>query len=78
MEYVKDDNNVGMFSFGYSSTDMTVNEEDMLYPLPSFVAEVGGALGLFLGFSFFSLWVVLINLSKYIESCVNVKRKNSN
>ena len=78
MEYVKDDNNVGMFSFGYSSTDMTVNEEDMLYPLPSFVAEVGGALGLFLGFSFFSLWVVLIDLSKYIESCVNVKRKNSN
>ena len=78
MEYVKDDNNVGMFSFGYSSTDMTVNEEDMLYPLPSFVAEVGGALGLFLGFSFFSLWEVFIDLSKYIESCVNVKRKNSN
>ena len=78
MEYVKDDNNVGMFSFGYSSTDMSVNEEDMLYPLPSFVAEVGGALGLFLGFSFFSLWEVFIDLSKYIESCVNVKRKNSN
>ena len=75
MEYVKDDNNVGMFSFGYSSTDVAINEEDIIYPLPSFVAEVGGALGLFLGFSFLSLWQLFIDMSKYTVSFYSVKRK---
>ena len=30
-----------------------------MYPFSSFVAEAGGALGLFLGFSFLMLWNVL-------------------
>ena len=72
MEYVKDDNNVGMFSFGYSSTDVAINEEDIIYPLPSFVAEVGGALGLFLGFSFISgvelFYWLTIRLGKNIRN----------
>ena len=35
-----------------ASAKMTVKTETLLYPLRSFIAEAGGALGLFLGFSF--------------------------
>ena len=33
-----------------------VESEELLYGLPSFIAEVGGTLGLFLGFSFMTIW----------------------
>ena len=33
-----------------------VKTEELLYGLSSFIAEVGGTLGLFLGFSFMTLW----------------------
>ena len=39
-----------------TSPFMTVESESLLYPLTSLVAEFGGTLGLFLGFSFMWLW----------------------
>ena len=39
----------------YTSTDITSSQEVLLYPFDSFVSEFGGALGLFLGFSFLGL-----------------------
>ena len=42
--------------FGYSSNSLTLKEETLLYPFESFLAELGGALGLFLGFSFHSVY----------------------
>ena len=75
MEHVKDDNNIGMFSFGYSSTNVVVKEEDFIYPFESYLAEVGGALGLFLGFSFVGLWDTSIKTLKYLLSCLNRKKK---
>ena len=38
------------------SNDTIVETEFLLYPLTSLVAEFGGTLGLFLGFSFMTLW----------------------
>ena len=38
---------------------ISVKKEILVYPFTSLVAEVGGALGLFLGFSFLMLWDVL-------------------
>ena len=35
---------------------MTVETEEFIFPLTSLVAEVGGTLGLFLGFSFMWFW----------------------
>ena len=42
--------------FALLSTDFALEEEDYVYPLISFVAEFGGALGMFLGFSFLMVW----------------------
>ena len=72
---MKDENNIGMFSFGYSSTNVVVKEEDFIYPFESYLAEVGGALGLFLGFSFVGLWDTSIKTLKYLLSCLNRKKK---
>ena len=39
-----------------TSPYMLVEKEFLLYSLESLVAEFGGTLGLFLGFSFMALW----------------------
>ena len=39
-----------------ASTDILSRTEEKIYPFESFVAEFGGALGLFLGFSFIMVW----------------------
>ena len=46
--------------------------EQYLYPFKSLVADVGGTLGLFLGFSIMSLWeyvVILIAVVTKILKC---------
>ena len=40
------------FFMSYALTDLITEEEVLLFPLDSLVSEFGGALGLFLGFSF--------------------------
>ena len=42
--------------FMVASKKTQIEEEVLLYPFTSFVAEFGGALGLFLGFSFMTIW----------------------
>ena len=39
-----------MIGVNYASTQLTIKEELFVYPIESFVAEIGGALGMFLGF----------------------------
>ena len=50
------------FSFFAISSHILVESEELLFPLTSLVAEFGGTLGLFLGFSFMTLWDGLKNL----------------
>ena len=38
-----------------------VETEELIYPWQSLVAEFGGALGLFLGFSFLTIWDLVID-----------------
>ena len=52
--------NGGAFAFAYTNTEIVVHEEALLYPETSFLAEVGGALGMFLGFSFLGLWDLFV------------------
>ena len=57
-------------SFGFSSNSMSVSEEVYIYPITSFLAEAGGALGLFLGFNFMMVWdfieAIILMVSKKI------------
>ena len=48
----------GQIKFGlWSSTELTnIETEVLLYPFTSLLAEFGGTLGLFLGFSFITIW----------------------
>ena len=47
---------------------MTMMEkEQLIYPLTSLVAEFGGTLGLFLGFSFMTVWDTLLFLEERIS-----------
>ena len=45
-----------MFGFYFSSTELRVEKEVPAYPTMSFIAEIGGSLGLFIGFSFLTIW----------------------
>ena len=52
---------------------MTVSEEVFIYPATSFLAEAGGALGLFLGFNFVMVWdlietIFILVIKKYCNS----------
>jgi hypothetical protein len=51
-----------LFSLVAQSNDTRIETEQLIYPLSSLVAEFGGTLGLFLGFSFMALWDRLKNL----------------
>ena len=45
-----------IFSLWAVSSKTKVETEELIYPMSTLVAEFGGTLGLFLGFSFISLW----------------------
>ena len=40
----------------FVSTDIRMEKEVEIYPLISFISELGGSLGLFVGFSFLTFW----------------------
>ena len=47
-----------------SSSDVLEKQEELIYPFVSFVAEFGGSLGLFLGFSFMTVYDLLLGFVK--------------
>ena len=46
------------------SSTTRLEKEELIYPFASLVAEFGGTLGLFLGFSFMTLWDGLESIGK--------------
>ena len=64
----KEDPNRMIFGISFSTSMQTVMEEVYDYPVFSFIAEFGGALGLFLGFSFMMFWDVAENILKKITA----------
>ena len=65
---VKQDPELMLFGISFSTNMMTVMEEVYSYPYYSFIAEFGGALGLFLGFSFMTFWDIVENIINKIKS----------
>ena len=45
-----------LISFWLATNKIRIDEEVLLYPFTSLLAEFGGALGLFFGFSFLAIW----------------------
>ena len=53
-----------ILGLAFSTAGMEVHQEVLVYPFESFLAEVGGALGLFLGFSLIMIWDFIIFVFK--------------
>ena len=53
--------------FSYSNYNR-VETKELIYPLSSLVAEFGGILGLFIGFSFMTLWDRLMYVNMLRQS----------
>ena len=68
MEPVPDPSGLPGYTFGFSTNTVLVKEEAYLYPFGSLVAEFGGTLGLFVGFSFLTLWEILLWLIKLLNA----------
>ena len=63
-----------IFSLWAVSNDTSVEREVLIYSLQSLVAEFGGTLGLFLGFSFMTLWdgaETVVSLAQGLTCCTN-------
>ena len=74
LEIMPSGSNMSGLMIGYSSNSLVVKEETLIYPLQSFLAEVGGSLGLFLGFSLIGLWDTIVGIVKFLFSkCVENK-----
>ena len=57
-------NNKGFYAYygmnlAYATTEIVTETEDWVYPGLSFIAEFGGALGLFVGVSFYTFWDIM-------------------
>ena len=57
----------------YAGNSIEVQREEEVYSLLSLVADVGGVLGLFIGFNFIMLWdwmiSVMILASPKVQNC---------
>ena len=55
-----------IFSLWAVSSKTKVETEELIYPMSTLVAEFGGTLGLFLGFSFISVWDSFDLLKRFV------------
>ena len=55
------------FGFYYATTDVRIEKETLVYPLMSFISELGGSLGLFVGFSLLTVWDAIIFMYQIIK-----------
>jgi hypothetical protein len=55
-----------------ASSKVLKRTEEIIYSLESFVSEFGGALGLFLGFSFMMVWDAFAFVVYFFNSKVNI------
>ena len=62
----------GQIQFGlWAVTNFTkIEKEVLLYPFTSLLAEFGGSLGLFLGFSIMTIWDSTVDLIERVSKCL--------
>ena len=67
--------NASLVSLVMATATVTKRTEVLMYPLESLVAEFGGALGMFLGFSFIMFWdwlELLLNSAVYFKKIMKL------
>ena len=67
---------VSYINLFYTSTDIITSQEVLLYPFDSLVSEFGGALGLFLGFSFLGLLDIIQTSCSTLMTRLKIDRLN--
>ena len=67
--------NDSAFGIHYALTDLITEQEVLLFPFDSLVSEFGGALGLFLGFSFLGALSMMQILAKTLLSMVKTNNQ---
>ena len=60
-----------------TSPYMLIKQEKLMYTVESLVAEFGGTLGLFLGFSFMNLWDLVEIAAGYVPDLIDRMSKSS-
>ena len=60
-----------------TSPYMLIKQEKLVYTVESLVAEFGGTLGLFLGFSFMNLWDLVEIATGYVPDLIDRMSKSS-
>ena len=66
--------NTSGFVFGFSDMTLQVSQESLLYPASSLFGDIGGSLGLFLGFSLLTFGETIIKVGKVVFDKCNVKK----
>ena len=68
---------MSVLSVWNTSPYMLVETEKLVYTVETLVAEFGGTLGLFLGFSFMNLWDVVEIALGYVPTLLDRMSKSS-
>ena len=68
---------MSVLSFWNTSPYLLVEAEKLVYTVETLVAEFGGTLGLFLGFSFMNLWDVVEIAAGYVPTLLDRISKSS-
>ena len=68
------ESNTSGLTIGYSSMTLQIKQETLLYPPFSLFGDIGGSLGLFLGFSLLSFGETIFEVGKKIF--VNFQKLN--
>ena len=64
------DPEVSTFILWAVTNSTLVEKEQLVYPLSTLVAEFGGTLGLFVGFSFLDAWEEILKMVHVIKKCM--------
>ena len=67
------DPEVSTFILWAVTNSTLVEKEQLVYPLSTLVAEFGGTLGLFVGFSFLTAWEEILKGAVFIKSLMMKK-----
>ena len=68
LDYVHSYNEAKLLNFAFPNGKVLVEKEELAHPLKSLVADIGGILGLFIGFNFLMFWDLFSFIQNYFTT----------